>query len=118
MPREYQDQVRPDNASVCVDCRGEVRLKGAAPAVSWTWRGQHHVLEQTRGVAAMADYYLWWAHRLHSYHHTDSKSPWDLMLATMAARRGLGWIGRLSAEVRHLDRHAETAAGQEVRHAA
>lgn len=118
MPHAYRDQVPPDTATICADSKGELRLKGATPVVAWTWRGQHHVLEHARGVAAMADTWLWWAHRLHSYHHTDSRSPWDLMLARLAARRGVRWINRLHAEIRHLDRHAETDAGQEVRHAA
>ena len=116
MPNQYKARVGPDNAEIRVDSLGRVRLARARPLMSWTGSSCHHALDQTTGVAAMADYYLWWARRLYSYHCTDSKSPWDLMLAREAARTGLRWVGRLADELRHLDGHARSPVGAEAGH--
>lgn len=104
MPGRYADQVQPDRSEIRTDGDGLVRLGRVTPLRSWS-SASNHALEQALGLAVMADYHLWWAHRLESYYHTDSKSPWDLMLSALAARAGLRWVDRLAAEVRHLDGH-------------
>ena len=92
---------------------GERRSFEPASLLTWTHDGGVHVAERGRTRLALADYYLWWAHRLHSYAHEVSGSAYDLHLAERAARRGLRELGRLSKVVEHLDKHLAAEAEEE-----
>lgn len=61
--------------------------------------------------AALADYYFWWAHRLHSYHHLESGSVEMWATGMAAARAALAEIAAIAGLIVHEAGHlAGTAA--------
>lgn len=113
LPPGLASEVAPDRAMLQVDGLGRVHVANPTTLLSWTQDGVGHVLEGGRWRAALADYYFWWAHRLHSYHHELSKNRWDLFLAGAAARVGIREIARLGRTVSHLDIHLGQTSGSE-----
>lgn len=91
--------------TIRVDGLGRVSVSARPAPLAWSHDGHGFVEDDGGTDAALADYYLWWAWRLYGYAREVSRSPWDLYLATAAARRGLAALSRISEVVRHLDLH-------------
>ena len=65
-------------------------------------------------AVALADYHLWWAHRLHSYANEVSNNRWDLHLAGLAAGKGIRHIAAMSDVVAHVDSHVRLSKASGV----
>lgn len=83
--------------------RGQVIASRDWGGVGLAWNGTRrvHLCSGWQAEAALADYYLWQAHRLHSWANEGDGDIWDLWMGMMCARAALSEIVELAAIILH-----------------
>ena len=125
---EYTCWIKIDNTGLVTVPALTVEPYSVGPSIfstahaAFAYNGRVHLTESRIKLnAALADYYLYWAHRLYSYALDGSGSSYHYMLGELCAKAAMAEIAEIAAllahEVGHLfgsSYHCDAPAGEDI----